>query len=232
MVLHVGYQIASACAPGVPHAAVMHSTIRAFNRVRAGTRGWPPAQGHPRVGHQPWLDGLGLIELIVIDHHLEPCIRLRWIAPSEDVAHVAEQRGGFPWPQRVVQRPSGGVASASHVRRLALAQCHDLARGPGGHPGAADFGQPVDIPGVSEHHGRTPFEVLEDLADAGHALDTVGIVIVGHEVWRAARPSRCRGASAAWSRPRSRPLAWSAASGPVWRNSSLCGPTQALGGWL
>ena len=40
----------------------------------------------------------------------------------------------------------------------------------------------MDIEFVRKHHGFTQFEVLEDIPDAGQAVDPLGIVVFGHQL--------------------------------------------------
>src|ERR671919_720213 len=97
MLYYISHQIGEAFPLMIAGAAVMHITEGALDRVRAGTISRQKEEGKPRVGGQPVLHSLGLMDFIVIDHHIEPCIPLGWIARIEHGEQVPEQRVGFPW---------------------------------------------------------------------------------------------------------------------------------------
>jgi hypothetical protein len=181
MVFPIGHPIGSPLAPMVTRAAVRYITERRLKRVGAGTIGRQQAPRHPRVGGQPLLHRLGLMDCSVIYDHVASPLPFRRIACIDTAEQVAEQRVGCAWLQAMVQRPRGECQGPSAGGLLVLAWGHDRELSPCGHPGTADVGPQVDSQFVSDDHGLTQFEVLEDLAHAGQALDAAGSVVFGHQ---------------------------------------------------
>jgi hypothetical protein len=90
----IGHQIPEAFTRMIAGAQVMHIAKGALDGVRARTIGRQPEQGEPRVGGQPLLHGLGVMNGVMINHHLEPGIPLSRIAGIKASEQLAEQGVG------------------------------------------------------------------------------------------------------------------------------------------
>jgi hypothetical protein len=86
MCFDIGDQMGYACVARVTGATVMHIANGALDGVGLRTGGWQEEQGNPRVGGQPWLDSLRLMDFRVIHNHREPRIPLGRIVHL-DAAH-------------------------------------------------------------------------------------------------------------------------------------------------
>lgn len=91
MRLNIGYQIPEALTRMIAGAQVMHIAKGALDGVGARTRSRQPEPGNPRVGGQPLLHGLGLMNGVMINHHLGPGIPLSWIVGIKTSEQLAEQ---------------------------------------------------------------------------------------------------------------------------------------------
>ena len=91
MRLSIGYQIPEALTRMIAGAQVMHIAKGALDGVAARTRSRQPEPGNPRVGSQPLLHGLGVMNGVIINHHLEPGIPLSRIAGIKTSEQLAEQ---------------------------------------------------------------------------------------------------------------------------------------------
>jgi hypothetical protein len=90
----IRHQISEALTRMMAGAQVMPIAQGARDGVGARTIGRHPEPGHPWVGSQPWLHGLGVMDGIVINHHLEPAIPLRRRASIKTGEQLTEQGGG------------------------------------------------------------------------------------------------------------------------------------------
>ncbi len=105
----------------VAGAGVVHIAQSPFDRIGTGTVGRQKAQHKTRVINQPLLNGLRLMDFVVIHHHVEPRVLLGRIALIEDIEQLSKQRVGFPCPAAVEERVGrqikhpGGVITASWV---------------------------------------------------------------------------------------------------------------------
>src|SRR5262245_33547450 len=115
MVLHIGHQIREALTLMMTGAAIRHIAERALDRVGTRAIGRQPEQGHPRVTGEPLVNGLGLMNFIVIDHDIESRVLLGWIASFQGPEPVAEQGVGVVWSQAMEYSPSGQIERPSQV---------------------------------------------------------------------------------------------------------------------
>jgi hypothetical protein len=94
MRLNIGYQIPEALTRMIAGAQVTHIAKGALDGVGARTISRQPEPGKPRVGGQPLLHGLGVMNGVMINHHLEPGIPLSRIAGIKTSEQLAEQGVG------------------------------------------------------------------------------------------------------------------------------------------
>jgi hypothetical protein len=94
MRLNIGYQFPEALTRMIAGAQVMHIAKGTLDGVAARTISRQPEPGNPRVGRQPLLHGLGVMNGVVINHHLEPGIPLSRMAGIKTSEQLAEQGVG------------------------------------------------------------------------------------------------------------------------------------------
>jgi hypothetical protein len=82
----------------------------------------------------------------------------------------------------VEQHPGSQTEGPGQVVYLVLAWRHAFQLAPLGHPGRANFGQQVDMQFVRKDHGLIGLELLEHPADAGQAVDPLGIIVFGDQL--------------------------------------------------
>ena len=90
----ISHQISEALTRMIAGAQVMPIAKGARDGVGARTIGRQPEQGQPRVGSQPRLNGLGVMDGRVINHHREPALPLSRIAGLKTGEQIAEQGVG------------------------------------------------------------------------------------------------------------------------------------------
>ena len=91
MRLNIGYQIPEALTRMIAGAQVMHIAKGTLDGVAERTISRQPEPGNPRVGSQPLLHGLGVMNGVIINHHLEPGIPLSRIAGIKTSEQLADK---------------------------------------------------------------------------------------------------------------------------------------------
>jgi hypothetical protein len=114
MRLNIGYQIPETLTRMIAGAQVMHIAKGTLDGVAERTISRQPEPGNPRVGSQPLLHGLGVMNGVMINHHLEPGIPLSRIAGIKTSEQLADKA--------LVLRAATPYSRAPIARSMALAR--------------------------------------------------------------------------------------------------------------
>jgi len=111
-----------------------------FNRASLGTVGRQEEQLKAGMRGQPPLHGLGLVDLIVIDDHIEAGELRERIRLVERRQQVQKQARGLAPPHPMDDRAPAQIPSPSEIALLIGPRGQDFELLPFGHPLIPDFG--------------------------------------------------------------------------------------------
>ena len=166
----------------VARAFIMDIAKRALNRIGTWAIGRQIEQLKARMGREPLLDFLGLVNLGIIGHNREVGIEGRRVGAVECVEQIQEEPRGFPIPDTVGDSPRGELQRSGQVAFLVGAWGHHLDLGAFGHPLIAHLGQAVNIQLVGKEQRRAGPQLLKRATNPRQLLHALGIVILGPEL--------------------------------------------------
>ena len=101
---------------------VVRVAEEALDRIGFGAIGRQKHQLDARMGGQPWLDGLRLVNFVVVHHHVDPVLAVGRISGLNCLPQSAKQAVGFTGPHAVMYLARAPVPGPGQITFFVFAR--------------------------------------------------------------------------------------------------------------